>query len=105
MNEYVGKEGIEKSMEDYLRGTDGVRVIERDSDGKVLNVTTVRDPISGNNIILTLDKDLQEIAQKSLADTIKSISDGGKNKKSQEGADACAGAVVAISVDSGELLA
>lgn len=105
MNEYVGKEGIEKAMEDYLRGTDGVRVIERDSDGKVLNVTTVRDPISGNNIILTLDKDLQEIAQKSLADTIKSISDGGKNKKSQEGADACAGAVVAISVDSGELLA
>ncbi len=105
MNEYVGKEGIEKAMEDYLRGTDGVRVIERDSDGKVLNVTTVRDPISGNNIILTLDKDLQEIAQKSLADTIKSISDSGKNKKSQEGADACAGAVVAISVDSGELLA
>ena len=43
MNEYVGKEGIEKAMEDYLRGTDGVRVIERDSDGKVLNVTTVRD--------------------------------------------------------------
>lgn len=105
MNEYVGKEGIEKAMEDYLRGTDGVRVIERDSRGKVLNVTTVRDPISGNNIILTLDKDLQEVAQSSLEATIKNISDGGKNKKSREGADACAGAAVAIAVNSGEILA
>lgn len=105
MNEYVGKDGIEKAMEDYLRGTDGVRVIERDSRGKVLNVTTVRDPISGNNVILTLDKDLQQVAQTSLEATIKNISDGGKNKKSREGADACAGAAVAIAVDSGEILA
>ncbi len=105
MNEYVGKEGIEKAMEEYLHGTDGVRVIERDSSGKVLNVTTMRDPISGNNIILTLDKDLQQIAQTSLEATIKSISDSGKNKSSGEGADANAGAVVAIAVDSGEILA
>ena len=105
MNEYVGKEGIEKAMEEYLRGTDGVRVIERDSDGKVLNVTTVRDPISGNNIILTIDKDLQEITQTSLEATIKSIADSGKYKSSKEGADACAGAAVVISVDSGEILA
>lgn len=105
MNDTVGKEGIEKAMEDYLRGEDGTRVIERDSQGKVLDVTTVKEPVSGNNVILTIDKDLQEITQNSLAATIKSISDGGKLKNNREGADACAGAAVVISVKSGEVLA
>ncbi len=105
MNDYVGKDGIEKAMEDYLRGTDGVKLIERDSNGRVLAVTTVEEPVAGNNVILTIDKTLQEVAQQSLADTIKNISNGGKYKANKEGADACAGAAVVIDVDSGELLA
>lgn len=105
MNDYVGKDGIEKAMEEYLKGTDGTKVIERDSSGKVLGVTTVEEPVSGNSIILTIDKDLQEVAQKSLEDTIASIAAGGRSKANREGADACAGAAVVIDVDSGEILA
>lgn len=105
MSDYVGKAGIEKAMEDELRGTDGVKVIERDSSGKVLNVTTVEDPISGNNVILTIDKELQQIAQTSLEQTINSIAERGNQKANREGADACAGAAVVVDVNSGEVLA
>ncbi len=105
MSDYVGKDGIEKAMEDYLRGSDGTKVIERDSTGKVLGVTTVKEPTSGNTVMLTIDKDLQEVTQSSLAATIKSIADGGRYKADKEGADACAGAAVVIDVNSGEVLA
>lgn len=105
MSDYVGKEGIEKAMEDYLRGTDGTKVIERDSSGKVMGVTTLEEPISGNDVILTIDKELQEVTQQSLKDTIKSIAANGKLKSNKEGADASAGAAVVIDVNSGEILA
>ncbi len=105
MNDYVGKAGIEKAMEEQLRGTDGIKVIERDSSGKVLDVTTVKDPISGNNVILTIDKELQQIAQSSLETTIANIAQGGKYKANGEGADADIGAAVVVDVNSGEVLA
>ncbi len=105
MSDHVGKDGIEKAMESYLKGTDGTKVIERDVDGKVLGVTTVKEPISGSTVMLTLDKDLQEVAQTSLEQTIKNIANSGKYKANGEGADACAGAAVVIDVNSGEILA
>lgn len=105
LNDYVGKEGIEKAMESYLRGVDGTRVIERDSSGKVMSVTTLNEPVPGNNVILTIDKELQLTAQQSLERTIKSIAQNGQNKASKEGADADSGAVVVLDVKSGEVLA
>ncbi len=105
MSDHVGKDGIEKAMESYLKGTDGTKVIERDVDGKVLGVTTVKEPISGNTVMLTIDKDLQEVAQASLEQTIKDIAQSGQYKANREGADACAGAAVVVDVNSGELLA
>lgn len=105
MSDHVGKDGIEKAMEDELRGTDGARVIERSSTGRVTSVTTVREPVSGNDVILTIDSRLQTVTQTALENTIKSIADGGRRKSSGEGADACAGAAVVIDVRNGELLA
>ncbi|MBR4949225.1 MAG: penicillin-binding protein 2 [Clostridia bacterium] len=105
MNDQVGKDGLEAAMEDYLRGTDGVKGYERDSSGKIVGVVNVKDPIPGNNVITTLDKDLQIIAQKTLEETIKNIAEKGKTKKDKAGIDADAGAVVAMNVKSGEILA
>lgn len=105
MSDHVGKDGIEKAMESYLKGVDGTKVIERDVDGKVLGVTTVKEPVSGNTVMLTIDKDLQEVAQTSLEQTIKDIATAGQYKKNGEGADACAGAAVVVDVNSGEILA
>ncbi len=104
MNDTLGKAGIEKAMEDALKGTDGTRVIERDSGGKVLNITTLEEAVSGNNVVLTIDSKLQKIAQDSLKNCIETIAKRA-NEPGRDGEDANAGAVVAIKVNSGAILA
>ena len=104
MNATVGKAGIEKAMEDFLVGSDGTRVIERDSSGKVLNVTVLEEAESGNNVVLTLDSNLQLLAQNSLKSCIETIARRA-SEPGRDGEDANAGAVVVVDVNSGAILA
>ncbi len=104
MNDTIGKSGIEKAMESQLKGSDGTRVIERDSDGKVLNVTTLEEAKSGNNVVLTIDSNLQKVAQNSLKECIDTIVRR-SGEPGRDGEDANAGAVVAINIHSGAILA
>lgn len=66
LNDTVGKLGIEKSMESYLQGTKGSEVIFVNSVGKVTDTTNYVEPIAGNDVYLTIDKDLQIAAYKVL---------------------------------------
>lgn len=59
LNDIVGKSGIEQYMELQLQGTKGSQKIDVDSVGKILNVVYVIEPISGNNVHLSIDKYLQ----------------------------------------------
>lgn len=93
MNAMVGKQGIEKSFEEYLHGTDGTRSIETDISGKVTNVVEGQAPQPGNNVILSIDLELQKVAEDSLARTLSSIRGAG------------GGAAVALDVNSGQVLA
>lgn len=104
LNDTLGKAGIEKAMESALKGKDGTRVIERDSNGKVLNVTVLKEAKSGNNVVLTLDSNLQKIAQNSLEDCIKTIARRA-SEPGRDGEDANAGAVVAVNIHNGAILA
>lgn len=104
MNDSVGKSGIEKAMEETLKGTDGTRVIERDSNGKVLNVTVLKEPQSGNNVVLTIDSKLQKVLQDSLKNCIETIVRR-SNEPGRDGEDADAGAAVVVDVNSGAILA
>ena len=104
MNDSVGKSGIEKAMEETLKGTDGTRVIERDSNGKVLNVTVLKEPQGGNNVVLTIDSKLQKVLQDSLKDCIETIARRA-HEPGRDGEDADAGAAVVIDVNSGAILA
>lgn len=99
MNDLVGKEGIEKAMESYLKGTDGSRLIERNSAGEVLNINTISEPIQGDSVVLTIDKQLQITTQNALRDVI------GDLQQSKETSDANIGAAVVVQVDTGEVLA
>lgn len=104
MNDTIGKSGIEKAMEEELKGSDGTRVIERDADGKVLNVTVLEEAKSGNNVVLTIDSKLQKVAQDSLKECIETIARRA-NEPGRDGEDADAGAVVAVNIHSGAILA
>lgn len=95
-NDYVGKQGAEKAFEQYLRGTDGVSSVESQIDGESTNFIESVDPIPGNSVILTLDLDLQLAAEASLKKTVEDL----RTSVSNNG-----GAVVAVDVNSGEILA
>ncbi len=59
LNDYVGKTGIEQSMESYLQGTKGSETIYVDNLGKIIETANYVEPIAGNDIYLTIDSDLQ----------------------------------------------
>lgn len=101
LNDYVGKSGIEKIYEPYLKGTDGVKVIEFDAEGNVIGTSIKVEPIPGNTVVLTLDSELQKTAQTALENRIKEIAATSPAKK---GAEANAGCVVALNPKTGEVL-
>jgi penicillin-binding protein 2 len=106
MTDLIGKSGIELSAEKYLKGVDGERRVEVNTEGRFTEELNSKAAIPGNKVVLTLDMKLQKIASESLAKTISDI----KNKKPGYQAkgnmgDASTGAVVALDVNTGEVLA
>ena len=59
MNDFVGKTGMELAMEQYLQGTKGKETIYVNNMGKVLERAAYTAPVAGNDVYLTIDKDLQ----------------------------------------------
>ena len=59
LNDYVGKTGIEYSQEAYLKGVKGKETVYVDVLGKVLDSTKTKEEKTGNDIYLTIDRDLQ----------------------------------------------
>ena len=81
----AGKSGLERQYNDLLVGTDGMRRVIVNSVGKEVARLSQQEPTPGKQIQLTIDYDLQEVAEEALAD-----------KK---------GAIVALDPRTGEILA
>ena len=64
----IGKTGIEKYYEPMLRGKLGLRRVEVNAHRKILASTNLRPALAGNDIVLTVDTDLQRVAYEALAD-------------------------------------
>ena len=62
-SDYIGKTGIEQSYEGELHGKTGFQQVEVDAGGREVRVLSRTPPVSGNNLILTIDAKLQEIAE------------------------------------------
>ncbi len=105
LSDIVGKDGIEYTMEEYLRGISGSRVVEQNKYGTVLDVISEEEARSGNSVVLTIDLNLQATAERALKETIESIAARGRSTGEGRGYDATSGAVVAIDVNTGEVLA
>lgn len=102
LNDVVGKSGIEKALEDYLRGTDGKREIFTDSYGDVIEANESLAPIPGNTVKLTINSSMQRIAQEALEAQIKFLA---ATAPAGKGKEADSGAVVAIEIKTGKVLA
>lgn len=101
-NDIIGQTGIEAAAEKYLRGKDGQKRVEVDISGRLTEELNGVPAVPGNDVILTLDMNLQKVAMESLERNIKKIREMGGKKNF---GDAFAGAAVAMDVNSGEILA
>ena len=98
MDEFIGKTGIEKIMENYLRGKSGKRVLQKMRDGQVLGFAEKEPAIPGNTVYLTISNKLQKKANESLEKWV--------NKAQEMGAKDCkSGAVVVLDVKDFSVLA
>lgn len=99
-NDRIGKNGIEKSMESYLRGTKGVKEITVNTAEEILESYSII-PSAGSKVYLTIDRNLQEIADESLKKQILAVTSA---EAIMQGLTP-AGAVVVQDVTTGAVLA
>ena len=72
INDDIGESGIELAMESRLRGVPGEMTVTIDSDGNVTEEIT-KEPSQGDTIVLTIDRDLQRVAQEKLGEICRSV--------------------------------
>jgi penicillin-binding protein 2 len=89
---FVPKDGAELEFDDELSGTNGLKIIETDALGNVLSESTLRPPVDGKNVSLSIDSQIQRKLHEYLAQTV--IDRG-----------FLAGSAVIIDVHNGEILA
>lgn len=68
LNDVIGKMGIEKTMESYLKGTHGGMQVQVDHRGYTDKILGIKEPVPGNNVYLTIDHHLQEKVESIMKD-------------------------------------
>jgi penicillin-binding protein 2 len=66
--DYIGKAGIEASYQEALHGTTGFERVEIDASGRGIRTLSSTPPQAGNNVSLTLDIRLQEVAERAFGE-------------------------------------
>jgi penicillin-binding protein 2 len=84
----IGKEGLEATYDEFLRGREGSRTVIVDSLGRIRDVIAVNEPAPGQDLVTTIDLDLQQAAEEQL-----------RNSPSQRGV------IIALDPNNGEILA
>jgi penicillin-binding protein 2 len=70
LNDDIGKAGVEVVYEDVLRGMPGERQIEVDTNGTPVQILDGRDPVPGDDVVLSIDIDVQAVAERALLEGI-----------------------------------
>ena len=97
----IGQAGIEKTFEEYLRGTDGIKQIDMDVEGSITGEYVSKEAIGGTDIVLSIDANLQAVAERALVQNIEKIRTGGFS----QAFNTKGGSVVVTNVNTGEILA
>ena len=102
MDSQVGQDGLEEAFEEYLHGVDGLRRDVHTADGTLVSSTFEVEPQAGSNVEVSIDLPLQMVAEDALAATLEGLR---AQEEGEDGADCEGGAVVAMEVKTGEILA
>ena len=103
MDARVGQAGFELAFEEYLHGVDGTRVDVVTKDGTLVRSYYEQEPQSGQNVQVSIDLNLQTVAEDAMADTIAKLRDPEFNQE-EDGRDAGGAAIVAMDVKTGQVL-
>lgn len=101
INDYIGKSGIEYVFEPYLRGKNGKKQTDMSIDGTTTGEYVTQEAVQGNDVILTIDANLQKATETALKNNIEKIRTGGF----YEQRDVSAGAAVVLDIKTGDVLA
>lgn len=99
MDAKIGQSGLEAAFEEYLHGVDGVRKDTVAADGTLISTSWVKKPQAGSNVELTIDINLQRIAEDQMAAMAAELIEKGGDGSDVEGM-----AVVAVDPNNGEVL-
>jgi penicillin-binding protein 2 len=103
----IGKAGVEQMFESELRGEPRVQRLEVDSRGRVVSVLEDREAVPGKDVQLTIDIDIQRIAEESLAQGMEGARDV-RDLNNEQGFTtykAGAGSVIALNPKDGSVVA
>ncbi len=105
-SELVGRTGVERSCELWLRGVSGVRQLTKNARGEVVGVRTLRPPRAGCDVELTLHVPLQREAERILDQAVTEVNGGaGPGGSRADARHAGGGCLVVLDVHTGEILA
>lgn len=98
----IGRSGVERSYDGQLRGIDGRRKVTYNRRGEIVRSEVVREPISGRDVVLTLDSGLQRSAESLLDEALDPAEPTGENDA--EDVIPPGGCIIVLDVHSGELI-
>ena len=98
MDDWIGRDGAELAFEEYLKGSDGYRMVSSNTEGKITGEYYSQEPEPGDVVELTIDLDFQRQVEEILANTVQGMN--AKDHDEERGA----GAAV-VKVGTGEVLA
>lgn len=103
-SDFIGTAGIESVFEDRLKGSKGGRIVKLNSSGRVVEELGRRDPYPGQNIQLTIDKNVQYAAEKAMDQVMNGLRND-PNRQDVYTANATRGTVVVEDVNTGGIIA
>ncbi len=98
LGDLIGKSGLERTYEEYLRGEDGGKDFEVDIYGRP-SLLRNREPKPGNNLKLTIDQKVQAAAEKALKEQLVNLQQNSRWRNAKSGA------VIALDPRNGDILA
>ena len=100
-NDIIGKTGVESVFEEYLKGKNGTKQIDMSVDGTITAEYTAEEAVEGSDVVLTIDAELQRVAEEVLASNLQKIQSGGFGRAYAATASSC----VVMDVRTGDILA
>lgn len=91
-NAYTPKTGIEKTFNDLIAGTNGIKITEKDVGGDIVTESSISEPVTGDDLILSIDAEVQQRLYQSIRDLAERV-------------DFEAGAGVIMDIYTGEIIA